>query len=65
MHMLFQCAPDDQQEGEPAVVWLGGLHVPESFIAALVQAACRARGWPLDKSALFTTVRACPCLFIF
>jgi len=43
------------------VVWLGGLHAPEAFIAALVQAACRARGWPLDRAALFTTVRARGC----
>ncbi len=50
------------QEGEPAVVWLGGLHVPESYIAALVQAACRARGWPLDKAALHTVARHPPNL---
>ena len=60
--MVLSALPNIQQEGEPAVVWLGGLHVPESFIAALVQAACRARGWPLDKAALSTTVRAGPCL---
>lgn len=38
------------------MVWLGGLHVPESYIAALVQTVCRARGWPLDKAALSSTV---------
>lgn len=42
--------------GEPAVMWLAGLHSPETYLAALVQAACRARGWPLDKSTLFTRV---------
>lgn len=40
----------------PPVVWLAGLHVPETFLAALVQTACRARGWALDRSALTTTV---------
>lgn len=44
------------------MVWLGGLHVPESYIAALVQAACRARGWPLDKAALHTVARHPPNL---
>ena len=44
------------QHGEPAVMWLSGLHIPETYLAALVQSACRARGWPLDRSTLFTTV---------
>ena len=43
-------------EGEPAVVWLSGLHIPESFLTALVQATCRKNGWPLDKSTLYTAV---------
>ena len=43
-------------EGEPAVVWLSGLHIPESFLTALVQATCRRNGWPLDKSTLYTAV---------
>jgi dynein heavy chain len=41
---------------EPAVIWLAGLHIPESYLTALVQTTCRARNWPLDKSTLFTTV---------
>ena len=41
---------------EPAVMWLSGLHIPESYLTALVQAACRAKQWALDKSTLFTTV---------
>jgi hypothetical protein len=45
-------------EGDPKVVWLSGLHIPESYITALVQTTCRRRGWALDKSALFTQVRA-------
>ena len=37
-------------------MWLSGLHIPESFLTALVQATCRKNSWPLDKSTLFTTV---------
>jgi len=44
------------QKGEPAVVWLSGLHIPESYLTALVQTTCRQRGWPLDKSTLYTVV---------
>ncbi|TNJ29738.1 IAD-1alpha dynein heavy chain [Giardia muris] len=43
-------------QGEPAVMWLSGLHIPESYLTALVQITSRAKRWPLDKSALFTTV---------
>ncbi|KAL0219153.1 hypothetical protein P9112_004806 [Eukaryota sp. TZLM1-RC] len=43
-------------DGVPKVVWLAGLHVPESFISALVQTTCRKYGWPLDKSKLYTRV---------
>jgi dynein heavy chain, axonemal len=42
--------------GEPLVMWLSGLHVPESFLTALVQVACRKNNWPLDRSTLFTAV---------
>ncbi|VDD77521.1 unnamed protein product [Mesocestoides corti] len=42
--------------GEPVVMWLSGLHVPESYLSAVVQATCRRNGWPLDKSAIFTSV---------
>jgi dynein heavy chain len=38
------------------VIWLSGLHIPESYLTALVQTTCRRRGWPLDKSTLYTTV---------
>ena len=44
------------ERGEPAVMWLAGLHIPETYIAALVQTACRQKGWPLDKSTLYTQV---------
>ena len=42
--------------GEPIVVWLSGIMVPDSFIAALVQTTCRKYKWPLDKSSIFTRV---------
>ncbi|KAG9396016.1 Dynein heavy chain and region D6 of dynein motor [Carpediemonas membranifera] len=41
---------------EPVCIWLPGLHIPESYITALVQTACRAKGWPLDRSTLTTVV---------
>lgn len=37
-------------------MWLSGLHIPESYLTALVQATCRRNGWPLDRSTLFTQV---------
>uniref|UniRef100_A0A8C9QGL1 Dynein axonemal heavy chain 10 n=1 Tax=Spermophilus dauricus TaxID=99837 RepID=A0A8C9QGL1_SPEDA len=43
-------------EGEPPVMWLSGLQIPESYLTALVQATCRKNGWPLDRSTLFTQV---------
>ena len=43
-------------EEEPAVIWLSGLHIPESYLTALVQATCRKNGWPLDRSTLYTKV---------
>ena len=42
--------------GESIVMWLSGLHIPESYLTALVQTTCRMRGWPLDKSTLYTVV---------
>ncbi|CAH8588474.1 Dynein heavy chain 10, axonemal [Schistosoma haematobium] len=44
------------ENGDPGVIWLSGLHIPESFLMALTQTTCRRNGWPLDKSALFTAV---------
>ncbi|XP_055020703.1 dynein axonemal heavy chain 10 [Boleophthalmus pectinirostris] len=44
------------EEGEPKVMWLSGLHIPESYLTALVQTACRRNGWPLDRSTLYTQV---------
>lgn len=42
--------------GEPPVIWLSGLHVPESYLTALVQTTCRKLNWPLDKSSQHTEV---------
>ncbi|ORX45970.1 hypothetical protein BCR36DRAFT_332447 [Piromyces finnis] len=44
------------KEGEPIVIWLAGLHVPEAYTTALVQTACRKNGWSLDRSTLYTEV---------
>lgn len=41
---------------EPKCIWLSGLHIPESYLTALVQTTCRAKGWALDKSTLYTIV---------
>ena len=40
--------------GDPKVMWLSGLHIPESYLTALVQVTCRRKGWALDRSTLFT-----------
>lgn len=48
--------PYQVTESEPSVMWLSGLHIPESYLTALVQATCRRNGWPLDRSTLFTQV---------
>ena len=37
-------------------MWLSGLHIPESYLTALVQATCRKNVWPLDRSTLYTSV---------
>jgi len=44
------------EEGEPVVMWLSGLSIPETFLAAVVQTTCRRKKWPLDKSTLYTKV---------
>jgi len=43
-------------DGEPKVMWLSGLSIPETYTAALVQTTCRRYGWPLDKTTLYTKV---------
>lgn len=37
-------------------MWLSGLHTPESYLTALIQATCRANQWALDKSIMYTVV---------
>ena len=44
------------EEDEPKVMWLSGLHIPESYLTALVQTTCRSKQWALDKSTLYTLV---------
>ncbi|XP_063753564.1 dynein axonemal heavy chain 10 [Eleginops maclovinus] len=44
------------EKEEPKVMWLSGLHIPESYLTALVQTACRKNCWPLDLSTLYTEV---------
>ncbi|KAG7199558.1 hypothetical protein KM043_014169 [Ampulex compressa] len=41
---------------EPVVLWLSGLHIPETYLAALVQMACRKNNWSLDRSVTYTAV---------
>ena len=48
--------PFQVTESEPSVMRLSGLHIPESYLTALVQATCRRNGWSLDRSTLFTQV---------
>jgi len=42
------------KNGEPRVMWLSGMHIPETYLAALVQQCCRTKHWALDRSTLFT-----------
>ena len=42
--------------GEPAVMWMSGLGIPESYLTALIQTCCRRRNWSLDRSTMFTQV---------
>lgn len=44
------------EKEEPKVMWLSGLHIPESYLTALIQTTCRAKGWALDKSTMYTNV---------
>ncbi|KAF9424735.1 hypothetical protein HW555_000036 [Spodoptera exigua] len=46
---------------EPVVMWLSGLHIPESYLIAHIQIACRLYTWPLDRSTQFTKVTGWVC----
>merc|ERR1711920_58379 len=52
----FEQYSDWIENGDPAVIWLSGIAIPESYLTALVQATCRLKNWPLDKSTLYTKV---------
>jgi len=41
---------------EPSVMWLSGLHIPESYLTALIQTTCRKKRWPLDKCVQYSKV---------
>ncbi|VDL92009.1 unnamed protein product [Schistocephalus solidus] len=43
-------------KSEPATMWLSGLHLPQSYLTALIQKACRKNGWALDKCTMSTFV---------
>jgi dynein heavy chain len=46
----------ESQKEEPNAVWLSGLHIPESYLTALIQTTCRKKGIALDKATLYTDV---------
>jgi len=52
----FQQYKDWVEVEEPKVIWLSGLHIPESYLTALVQTTCRAKVWALDKVTRYTVV---------
>lgn len=41
-------------DNEPLVMWLSGIHIPESFLTAIRQEHCRLAGLELDKLCLDT-----------
>jgi dynein heavy chain len=41
---------------DPIVMWLSGLHIPESYITAIVQVTCKRYKWALDRTTLFSRV---------
>lgn len=42
--------------GEPTVMWLSGLHAPNTYIKAIIQTDCRKNLWPIENADLFTKV---------
>ena len=46
----------EKNKTEPKAIWLSGLHIPESYLTALVQTTCRRKGIALDKATLYTDV---------
>lgn len=43
-------------DGEPKVMWLSGLHIPGSYLKAIIQTTSRKKGWALDKVDTYTVV---------
>jgi len=41
-------------EGEPKVMWLSGMHIPGSYLKAIIQITSRKKGWALDKVDTYT-----------
>uniref|UniRef100_A0A8D9AKK0 Dynein heavy chain 10, axonemal n=1 Tax=Cacopsylla melanoneura TaxID=428564 RepID=A0A8D9AKK0_9HEMI len=42
--------------GDPVVMWLAGLHIPQSYLIALIQTSCHSNGWSLDRTTMSTRV---------
>lgn len=55
-HRRYKQYKDWDEIEEPKVIWLSGLQTPESYTTALIQAACRGKGWPLDKAIMYTVI---------
>ena len=55
-HRRYKQYKDWIELEEPKVIWLSGLHIPESYNTALIQTTCRNKGWALDKSTMYTNV---------
>uniref|UniRef100_A0A7S1KLH4 Dynein-1, subspecies f n=1 Tax=Percolomonas cosmopolitus TaxID=63605 RepID=A0A7S1KLH4_9EUKA len=45
-----------ETSSDPMVIWLSGLHVPESYLTALVQVTCKKYKWPLDRTTSIAKV---------
>ena len=45
-----------EKNGEPKVMWLPGLHIPGSYLKAIIQVTSRKKQWPLDKTDTYTIV---------
>lgn len=41
-------------DNEPCIMWLSGIHIPESFLTAVRQEHCRTAGLELDKLIMDT-----------
>ena len=48
----YQQYKDWLQMGEPAVMWISGLHIPESYLTALVQTTCRAKVYDVTNPSV-------------